>query len=45
VEVSLLYKAFETLNEEGKDALKEDLIFAIEHYNRSGDGTAVWSTT
>jgi SAM-dependent methyltransferase len=37
-----LYKAFETLDEEGQEALEEDLISVVEHYNRSDDGTAVW---
>jgi SAM-dependent methyltransferase len=37
-----LHKAFETLDEEGQEALEEDLIRLVEHYNRSGDGTAVW---
>ena len=37
-----LYKAFEALDEEGQKALEEDLISVVEHYNRSGDGTAVW---
>jgi SAM-dependent methyltransferase len=37
-----LYKAFETLDEEGQKALEEDLISVVEHYNRSGDETAVW---
>ena len=37
-----LCKAFETLDEEGQEALEEDLISLVEHYNRSGDGTAVW---
>lgn len=37
-----LYKAFETLDEEGQKALEEDLISVVEHYNRSRDGTAVW---
>jgi SAM-dependent methyltransferase len=37
-----LQKAFETLDEAGQEALKEDLISVVEHYNHSGDGTAVW---
>ena len=37
-----LYKAFQTLEEEGQKALEEDLISVVEHYNRSGDETAVW---
>jgi ubiquinone/menaquinone biosynthesis C-methylase UbiE len=37
-----LYKAYEALDEEGQKALEEDLISVVEHYNRSGDGTAVW---
>jgi hypothetical protein len=37
-----LHKAFETLDEEGQEALEEDLISLVERYNRSGDGTAVW---
>ncbi len=40
-----LQKAFETLDEQGQKALYEDLISVVEHYNRSGDATAVWSTT
>jgi hypothetical protein len=37
-----LHKAFETLDEEGQNALEEDLISLIGQYNRSNDGTAVW---
>jgi SAM-dependent methyltransferase len=37
-----LRKAFETLDEEGRKALEEDLISVVERYNRSNDGTAVW---
>ena len=37
-----LYRAFETLDEEGQKALEENLISVVEHYNRSGNGTAVW---
>jgi SAM-dependent methyltransferase len=37
-----LHKAFETLDKEGQAALEEDLISVVEHYDRSGDGTAVW---
>jgi len=37
-----LHKAFQTLDEEGQEALEGDLISVVEHYNRSGDGTAVW---
>ncbi len=37
-----IHKAFETLDEEGQDALEEDLIRLVEQYSRSGDGTAVW---
>ena len=37
-----LHKAFETLDKEGQGALEEDLISVVEHYDRSGDGTAVW---
>jgi SAM-dependent methyltransferase len=39
-----LQKAFETLDEGGQEALEEDLISLVEHYNLSGDGTAVWPT-
>jgi SAM-dependent methyltransferase len=37
-----LHKAFETLDQEGQKALEADLISVVEHYNRSGDETAVW---
>ncbi len=37
-----LHKAFQTLDEEGQEALEEGLISVVEHYNRSDDGTAVW---
>jgi SAM-dependent methyltransferase len=37
-----LQKAFETLDEAGQEALEQDLISVVEHYNRSGDVTAVW---
>jgi SAM-dependent methyltransferase len=37
-----LHKAFETLDEEGQNALEEDLISLVGQYNRSNDGTAVW---
>ena len=37
-----LQKAFETLDEQGQKALEEGLISVVEHYNRSGDATAVW---
>jgi hypothetical protein len=37
-----LGKAFEALDEEGRNALEEELISLVERYNRSGDGTAVW---
>jgi SAM-dependent methyltransferase len=37
-----LYRAFETLDEEGQKTLEGDLISVVEHYNRSGNGTAVW---
>jgi SAM-dependent methyltransferase len=37
-----LSKAFEALDEQGQEALEEDLISLVEHYNRSDDGTAVW---
>ena len=37
-----LHKAFETLDEEGQETLEGDLISLVEHYNRSGNGTAVW---
>ncbi len=36
------YKAFETLDEEGQEALEEDLISLVEHYNHSCDAAAVW---
>jgi SAM-dependent methyltransferase len=38
-----LHKAFEVLDEEGQRALDQDLISLVESYNRSDDGTAVWS--
>jgi len=38
-----LHKAFEVLDEEAQRALQEDLISLVERYNRSDDGTAVWS--
>jgi len=37
-----LQKAFETLDERGREALEEDLISLVGHYNRSGDAAAVW---
>ena len=37
-----LQKAFDTLDEAGQEALEEDLISVVEHYNCSGDATAVW---
>ncbi len=37
-----LHKDFETLDEEGQNALEEDLISLVGQYNRSNDGTAVW---
>jgi SAM-dependent methyltransferase len=36
-----LNKAFGALDEEGQDALEQDLISLAERYNRSEDGTAV----
>lgn len=38
-----LHNAFEVLDEEGQNALEEDLISLVERHNRSDDGTAVWS--
>jgi len=38
-----LHKAYEVLEEEGQQALNQDLISLVESYNRSDDGTAVWS--
>ena len=38
-----LHKAFEVLDEEGQQALDQDLISLVQSYNRSDDGTAVWS--
>jgi hypothetical protein len=38
-----LSKAFGALEEEGQRALDQDLISLVERYNRSDDGTAVWT--
>ncbi len=37
-----LGKAFEALDEEGRNALEEELISLVERYDRSSDGTAAW---
>jgi SAM-dependent methyltransferase len=37
-----LHKAFQAIDEEGQQALEEDLISLVEHYNRSENGAAVW---
>ena len=36
-----LNKAFGALEEEGQNALEQDLISLVERYNRSEDGTVV----
>ena len=35
-------KTFEALDEEGRESLEHDFIELVEHFNRSGDETAVW---
>jgi hypothetical protein len=35
-------KTFEALEEEGRESLEHDFIELVEHFNRSGDETAVW---
>jgi ubiquinone/menaquinone biosynthesis C-methylase UbiE len=35
-------KAFEALDEEGQESLERELIELVQHFNRSGDETAVW---